>query len=182
MTDDDNDLAARANRGDAAAFAALLGRHYDLIYRLALRMLGNQADAEDVAQDICVSLAGKLKSFRGTAKFTTWLYQVTINTTRDFLRRRATIQRIQSEFVEVDELNKAADQDRQKSLQWAYEAMNLLPDDLRETAMLVVAEGLNHGDAAEILEIKETTVSWRMMKVREHLKALADAEAGDGYE
>lgn len=177
MTISDNDLAAQANAGDRAAFAALLGRHYDLIYRLAYRMLSNQADAEDLAQDICIALPKKLKSFAGKSKLTTWLYQVTMNAGRDFLRRKSTIQRIQTEFMDTDALQKAGDKERQKDVEWAYMAINTLPDDLRETALLVVAEGLNHADSATILEIKETTVSWRMMKVREHLKAIALSEA-----
>ena len=179
MTLSDNELAAQANAGNGAAFATLLERHYDLIYRLAFRMLSSKQDAEDLAQDVCVALPKKLKSFRGKSKLTTWLYQVTMNSARDFLRRRSTIARIHSEFIDVDELRKAADTQRKKDAEWAYRSIASLPEDLRETAMLVVAEGLNHADAGEILQIKEATVSWRMMKVREHLKALAMNEAGD---
>ncbi len=173
----DNQLAEQANAGDRAAFALLLERHYDLIYRLAYRMLGTQADAEDLAQDICVALPKKLKSFAGKSKLTTWLYQVTINAGRDFLRRRSTIQKIHTQFMDADALQKAGDKERKKDVEWAYGAINTLPDDLRETALLVVAEGLIHADAAAILEIKEATVSWRMMKVRDHLKAIALSEA-----
>ncbi|VAV99347.1 hypothetical protein MNBD_ALPHA08-1851 [hydrothermal vent metagenome] len=173
----DNELAAQANAGNRAAFALLLERHYDLIFRLAFRMLSNRTDAEDLAQDICVALPKKLRSFAGKSKLTTWLYQVTMNAARDFLRRRSTIQKIHTEFADADALQKAGDKARQKEVEWAYGAISTLPDDLRETALLVVAEGLNHAEAATILEIKETTVSWRMMKVREHLKALALSEA-----
>ena len=182
MASNDNDLAAQAIAGDRAAFATLLGRHYDLIYRLAWRMLSNRQDAEDLTQDICVALPKKLKSFHGRSKLTTWLYQVTMNAARDHLRRRSTIARIHSEYMDTDALQKAGDRARQKEMEWAYEAINTLPEDLRETAMLVVAEGLNHAEAAAILEIKEATVSWRMMKVREHLKALALSEAGNRYD
>ena len=178
MMTDDSELAKRAIAGDANAFAALLERHYDLIYRVSFRMLSNKADAEDLAQDICISLAGKLEKFGGRAKFTTWLYQVTINAARDFLRRRSTIQKIQTEFVEIDTMNRQTHTETNQQMQWAYEAMNTLPDDLRETALLVVAEGLNHAETAKILKIRETTVSWRMMKVRKSLKALAKTEGG----
>ncbi len=173
----DNELAEQANAGNRAAFALLLERHYDLIYRLAFRMLSNRQDAEDLAQDICIALPKKLKSFAGKSKLTTWLYQVTINAGRDFLRRRTTIQKIHTQFMDTDALQKAGDKERQKEVEWAYGAINTLSDDLRETALLVVAEGLNHADAATILDIKEATVSWRMMKVREHLKAIALNEA-----
>jgi len=179
MTTGDDELVAQANAGSRAAFSVLLERHYDLIYRLAFRLLSNHSDAEDLAQDICVALPKKLKSFHGKSKLTTWLYQVTINSSRDFLRRRSSIQRLHNEFADVDSLQKAADSERQKDAEWAYSAINTLSDDLRETALLVVTEGLNHAEAAEILGIKETTVSWRMMKLRQHLKALAISEAGN---
>ena len=178
MMTDDTELVKRAINGDASAFAALLERHYDLIYRVSFRMLSNAADAEDLTQDICVALAGKLERFGNRSKLTTWLYQVTMNATRDFLRRRSTIQRIQTEFVEVDAMNRQTVNETSKQMQWAYEAINSLPDDLRETALLVVAEGLNHAEAAKILEIREATVSWRMMNVRKKLKALANAQGG----
>lgn len=179
MTLTDNELVAQSNAGNRAAFSMLLERHYDLIYRLAYRMLSSKHDAEDLAQDICVALPRKLKSFAGKSKLTTWLYQVTMNAARDFMRRRSTIAKIHTQFMDVDALQKAGDIERQKGVEWAYNAINTLPQDLRETAMLVVAEGLNHADAAVILEIKEATVSWRMMKIRDHLKALAVKEAGE---
>ena len=92
-------MVGRANSGDAAAFATLLERHYDLIYRLAYRILGNQQDAEDIAQDVCVLLPKKLASFQGNAKFTTWLYQITLNTCRDFMRRSMSSQKLYVDYT-----------------------------------------------------------------------------------
>jgi RNA polymerase sigma-70 factor (ECF subfamily) len=85
MTDDD-ELAVRAGAGDAEAFRLLLERHYDRIYRLADRFFGNRADAKDIAQDVCAALPKKLQSFAARARFTTWIYQVVVNTCRDQLR------------------------------------------------------------------------------------------------
>lgn len=176
---DDFTLVQRANDGDAGAFSLLLERHYDLIYRLGFRMLQNRADAQDLAQDVCVGLAGKLKSFQGQSKLTTWLYQVTMNAGRDFLRRRVTISKIHNDYADLEDLKKGAEAQHKNDVEWAYNAINSMAADLRETALLVVAEGLSHAEAGEILEVKEATVSWRMMKVRDHLKALAKVEAGD---
>ncbi len=179
---DDFTLVKKANEGDGLAFSHLLERHYDLIYRLGFRMLQNRADAEDLTQDICVSLAQKLRGFRGQSKLTTWLYQVTMNSARDFLRRKATISRIHRDFVDLEDLKKGAEAQHKEDVEWAYEAINSMPESLRETALLVVAEGLAHGEAGEILDVKEATVSWRMMKVRDHLKALAVGEANTNAE
>ena len=182
MTTSDDELVAQANAGNGAAFSVLLERHYDMIYRLAFRMLSNRQDAEDLAQDICIALPKKLKSFHSKSKLTTWLYQVAMTSGRDFLRRRTSIQKLHDEFADVDSLQKAADRERQKDAEWAYSAISTLSQNLRETALLVVAEGLNHAETVKILGIREATVSWRMMKIRQHLKALALSEAGDRHE
>lgn len=173
----DLDLVQLAKTGDAAAFAALLERHYDLIYRLAYRLLGNQQDAEDITQDVCVALPKKLNSFKGKSKLTTWLYQVTVNTCRDFQRRCASTHKTHAEFVQVNEIRNDTQAQRQQDAALAQQMINTLEDDLRETALLVVAEGLNHAEAAQVLDIKESTVSWRMLKVRENLSALTQREA-----
>ena len=86
----DERLALSAANGDREAFGELLERHYGRILRLCLRLLGDRAEAEDLAQDVCVGLAKKIRSFRGEARFTTWLYRVVLNAGRDAMRRRAS--------------------------------------------------------------------------------------------
>ena len=176
MKTDDNELALRAGGGDAAAFEALLERHYDSIFRIALRYCGMREDAEDLAQDICTSLAKKLRSFRGQAKFTTWLYRVVVNGAHDMQRKQSNAFRLNQDYSEISELERGADADSARELGWLYETLNEVGGDLRDTAILVLAEGLSHGEAAEILQIKEATVSWRMHELRKKLKAIADQE------
>jgi len=171
----DFELVKEANNGEAAAFAELLGRHYDLIYRIAFRTLGNQQDAEDTAQDICVALPKKLTSFQGKSKLTTWLYQITLNQCRDLMRKSTSSQRMMADFSEISALQTYQNEEHRKTVEWAYNAIDSLTEPWRETALLVVAEGLTHAETAEILGIKESTVSWRMMEVKEKLKAREEA-------
>ncbi|HIQ14626.1 MAG TPA: RNA polymerase sigma factor [Leucothrix sp.] len=175
----DIDIVAEANKGDATAFAELLARHYDLIYRVAFRSIGNQQDAEDIAQDVCVALPKKLASFQGRSKLTTWLYQITLNQCRDLMRKNSCSQKTQSDYIDVHEMNQIENEQRRKTVEWAYNAIDYLTEPLRETALLVVAEGLNHAETAEILGIKESTVSWRMMEVKKKLKAREKVEASE---
>lgn len=177
MMTSDQQLVEQAQAGDSAAFGLLLERHYDLIYRLAFRILGNQQDAEDITQDICVALPKKLASFKGNAKLTTWLYQVTVNTCRDFMRRCATTRKTHADYAQISAIQNDTQAQRRLDSEAAYQLINTLENDLRETALLVVAEGLNHAEAADILSIKESTVSWRMAKIRENLSALTQREA-----
>src|SRR5690349_19210559 len=87
----DADLVAAASAGDRAAFEALLRRHYDRVHGLAWQLTGSRADADDIAQDVCCTLVEKIGSFRGEAKFTTWLTGITFNAARDFRRKRRSL-------------------------------------------------------------------------------------------
>ena len=104
MSIDDNELAARAADGDAVAFQSLLERNYDRIFRIAFRFTGLQQDAEDLTQDVCSALAVKLRSFRGEARFSTWLYRIFVNAARDLHRKRATADRLHAAYGEIAEL------------------------------------------------------------------------------
>ena len=176
MPTGDNELAGRAGAGDADAFRALLERHYDGIFRLAFRFTGNRADAEDVAQDVCVGLADRIDAFRGEAKFTTWLYRIVVNAARDHARRRAAGDRATAEFAKVEDLRRSADLDRSEQMSWVWDMLSRFSGEIRETAVLVLAEQLSHGEAAAILGVKESTVSWRMHELRKGLKRMTDDE------
>jgi RNA polymerase sigma-70 factor (ECF subfamily) len=177
METSDEAMALLAARGDRGAFAGLVDRHYDRIYRIAYRMLGRRADAEDLAQEICVGLPGKLRSFRGEAKFTTWLYRVTLNAARDALRASARRGALAETYAEVDALRRAGDAARASEAAWLRRALDALKPDLRETAVLVLDEELTHAEAAEALGVKESTVSWRLMEIRKALRTMAEGEA-----
>jgi RNA polymerase sigma-70 factor (ECF subfamily) len=169
----DERLALSAANGDREAFGELLERHYGRILGLSQRLLGNRAEAEDLTQDICIGLARKIRSFRGEAKFTTWLYRVVLNAGRDAMRRRVSRGAVQRDFVEVDALRRAGDAARAAEAEWLREALGCLKDDLRETAILVLDQELTHAQAGDVLGISENTVSWRLHEVRKALKAHA---------
>lgn len=171
MTDQaDEILARRAVAGDRNAFSDLLERHYGLIYRVAARMLGDGVEAEDLAQDVCVGLVTRLASYGGQSRFTTWLYRVVVNAARDAMRRNATRRRNEQEFAEQDGLG-----DRQIGIGgedsvWLQQVLGQLSEELRTTVILVLAEGLRHGEAGKILGVSEATVSWRLHQVRKQLR------------
>lgn len=175
--DSDAALAGRAAAGDRDAFAMLLERHYETIYRIGARVLGDADDAADLAQDVCVGLAAKLPSWRGESRFTTWLYRVVVNAARDRLRRDGARRRNEHAFAETESLARAARDGRENEAVWLRQVLGALNADLRATVTLVIEEGLRHGEAAEILGVSESTVSWRMHEARNRLRALmADSE------
>ena len=174
---DDGDLAAAARSGDRVAFGRLLERHYALIYRLAYRYVG-AADAEDIAQDVCVGLATKIGQFGGRSRFTTWLCAIVINACRDFLRRRKSVEGLMSRYAEQSALDRDDAADSARRGAWVDEALVKLEPSLRETALLVVGEDMAHAEAAEILGCAEGTVAWRMSEVRKRLKVMLDEVDG----
>jgi RNA polymerase sigma-70 factor, ECF subfamily len=169
----DEDLASAAARGDGAAFRRLLERHYDRLFRLAYRLLGSRAEAEDAAQEICLALASKVKAFGGRSRFSTWLYAVALNLCRDRQRKHWTALRHESAYVTEVDRREADWADSDQRTRWLYRALDWLDPALKETALLVLAEEMSHAEAGAVLGVKESTVSWRMHEVKKRLKAMA---------
>ena len=177
MDTPDETLAEAAAGGDRAAFAVLLGRHYDRIFALAFRLTGSRADAEDLVQEICAALPVKLACWRAEARFTTWLYRVVVNATHDLRRRQAVRARAASgwgdwEIARQDQISEEA-----AALDWLTHAMTRLSPELRDTVALVLGEDLTQAQAAAVLGVSEGTIAWRMSEVKKRLKAIAAEEA-----
>jgi RNA polymerase sigma factor (sigma-70 family) len=76
---EDKRLVARVLKGDRAALEKLIRKHQHWIYNIAIRMVGNPADAEDITQEVLIKMITHLSTFKGKSAFTTWLYQITAN-------------------------------------------------------------------------------------------------------
>ena len=173
----DEALARAAADGDGEAFASLISRHYDRVFRLAFRLTGVRAEAEDLCQDICSGLPAKIMGYRGEARFTTWLYRVVVNAGADRRRRRASYVKAAEGWGEVEVARRAEAAEVAEALDWLTVAMRALPDELRDTVALVLDE-VTHAEAAEVLGISEGTVSWRMSEARKRLRAMKEANDG----
>jgi len=162
----DAELVASAAVGQRDAFEALLRRHYDRIHGIAWQLTGSRADADDIAHDVCVALVEKIATFRGEARFTTWLTGITFNACRDFRRRRRSLGGMIERLTVIAGLSQAPDGRDAYDAVWLRSAIARLKPALRDTAVLVVGQQLTHAEAAEILGVAENTVAWRMHEVR----------------
>jgi RNA polymerase sigma-70 factor (ECF subfamily) len=172
VTDDrDEDLLAAAIAGDRDAFAALLERHYARIHGLAWQLTGTRADADDIAQSVCCTLVEKIATFRGEAKFTTWLCGIVYNAVRDLHRRRRSFAGFTEKLAVLAGLSRGPDGRDLHDALWVQSAIARLAPPYRDAAVLVAGQQLTHAEAAAILGIAEATVSWRMHEVRRLLGA-----------
>lgn len=176
MDTSDETLAAAAALGDRDAFASLLSRHYDRMFGLAFRLTGSRTEAEDLTQDICLALPAKLETYRRTARFTTWLYRVTVNAAHDRRRRAATRTRAADGWGDWEIARQAEIAEGAAAQDWLTTAMKRLTPELRDTIALTLGEELSQADAAEVLGVSEGTVAWRMSEVKKRLRDMARAE------
>ena len=172
----DEELARAAAGGDGDAFATLLERHYDRIFRMAFRLTGGADLAEDLTQDICATLPRKMTGFRGEARFTTWLYRVVFNAAEDARRRAATHRKAADGWGDVERMRREEAGESAAAVKWLQTAMTELPSEMRETLALTLDEEMTHADAAQVLGVSEGTVSWRMSEIRKRLRAVKERE------
>ena len=166
-------LVGRARDGDRRAFGELVERHYGFVYRVAYRWCGNKPDAEDIAQEVCARLGRAIRSFQGGAKFTSWLYTLTLNAARD-MKRKSLRETVKAEAFGIHALVSGgeaaeAEPDRAEAL-WA--AVRQLPDKQRDAVLLVYGEGLSHAEASDVMGSAEATVSWHIHEAKKRLKVL----------
>jgi len=184
--DPDTNLVKRVKKGDKAAFDALVVRYQGKIYNLALRMVGAPHLAEELSQEIFLKVYRKIDSFRGEALFSTWLYQVAANHSRNkikYLKRReyyrsesldqpketqngSTLQR-QVEDNTFNPEDMASSQEVRKLVQ---EKIATLPEDYRLVIVLRDIQGLSYEEIAKITGAVEGTVKSRLHRARNALK------------
>ena len=158
-----------ARAGDLRAFEELVRGHQADVYRLALHLVRDRETAEDVTQEAFVHAYRALRRFRGTAKFSTWLYRITRNAAVDAIRRRERQRRVSREAApEVP----VSDPSLRAALRSAIDA---LPADLREAFVVIEVFGLTYGEAGHVLDMPVGTLKSRMHRARRLLMAsLAD--------
>ncbi|HMM87531.1 sigma-70 family RNA polymerase sigma factor [Azohydromonas sp.] len=171
---DDGGLAALARQGDRGAFAVLVRRHQDRVFRFLRRMLDSRDEAMDLTQDTFMKAYEALPAWRPQAQFGTWLLQIARNAALDQLRRRRLV-----EFVPVDQaltLADAAPTPEQRlatsrRLALLDRALAQLPAEHREVLLLREIEDLSYAEIAAVLDVAEGTVKSRLARARAALIA-----------
>lgn len=177
--DIDQQLVARAQRGEKHAFELLVGKYQRRLLRLISRLVRDPAEAEDVAQEAFIKAYRALPQFRGDAAFYTWLYRIGVNTAKNFLvsqgRRAPTSTEKDAEEAETfDDGEQLRDINTPESLLMSRQiaiavnvAMERLPEELRTAVTLREIEGLSYDEIAEVMNCPIGTVRSRIFRARE---------------
>jgi RNA polymerase sigma-70 factor (ECF subfamily) len=161
----DADLVSRAQTGQLDAFEELVRRHRLATYRVALRMLGDESDAEDATQDAFVQAWRNLAGFRADAAFSTWMYRVVTNRCLNMLRARR-----RTEPLPDDREAPASRPDRIAEARWQVEDLKLailrLTPEQRAPLVLRELQGCSYEEIAEALDVSISAVKSRLHRAR----------------
>lgn len=193
MAVSDEELVARSIAGDTESFNQLILRWERPIFALAYRQIGREEDARDLVQDAFLRAFRALPGFKGQAKFSSWLYRITLNLCRDWLRRQRRTPIVPTPEG-VDDVTDLAplDDGRSESVEDAVarkdlsqhvaRAMRLLPEEQRSAVLLKEYHGLTFQEIAELQGCPLSTVKTRLYQgltvLRRELERTGAAKAG----
>jgi len=187
----DHELIERARTGNRDAFGVFVRRHHKRIFRLAVHMLRDTADAEDVTQETFVRAWQALARFEGNSQPYTWLYRIAVNLSLNIIRtRKPRVQTADDDDPRVEawlaskastSTDPATTAEHKQVAMALAEGIDRLSETLRTTLILVCVEGLPHESVSAILGCPEGTVAWRVhearRKLREHMNGRGFGES-----
>jgi RNA polymerase sigma-70 factor (ECF subfamily) len=180
----DDLLLARWQRGDRDALEELFRRYRQVAYRVAYRLLGNEADALDAVQEAFVKALTHLPGFEGRSSFKTWLLRVVSNAALDFGRQRGRREALRMDLLGPQQREQmepliltepARDLEREDLRRRLQAALAQLPPAQRQTFVLHAEAELSYREVADVLGISIGTVMSRLYYARQKLRALLEA-------
>jgi RNA polymerase sigma-70 factor (ECF subfamily) len=172
----DTEIISKVLNGDRQVFALLVERYQNYVFTIVLRYIKSREDAEEVSQDIFVKAFRSLADFKGTAKFSTWLYTITTTTCITFLRKRKIeIHSLDNEKMfavahNIDSGENANTIEKKSKQQMVNQAINLLNGDDAEVISLFYKSEQSLEEIAQIFGIEVNAVKVRLHRARGRLK------------
>lgn len=168
--DDDFSLIQSFIEGDESVFKNLMQRHKEKVRNIIFLTLGSTDAVDDIAQEVFITVYKNLKKFRFQSQFTTWLYKITINKCRDYLRKI----KIRKIFIPIKDagnnLKYNESLEEKNTSEIVRNAIKELPEKLRIPLLLKDIEGLSYQEISETVECEIGTVKSRIFRAREGLK------------
>ena len=194
ITDEDSKFVSLCKKGDVDAFEVLVKKHQKKMLNIAYRMLGSYEEACEIVQDSFVSAYKAIRDFEGKAKFSTWLYTIVMNLSKNRLKQLKT--QLYHEQVSIDDpvltddgnikaesvsnepsiLEQLEKKEFQQKVQGC---INSLDDEFKEVLILRDIQGFSYDEISKMLKIAEGTVKSRLFRSREALKICLKKVIGD---
>jgi RNA polymerase sigma-70 factor (ECF subfamily) len=189
IRDEDHELVSLCKKGGVDAFEVLVKKHEKRMLNIAYRMVGNYEEACEIVQDAFISAYRSMKSFKGKAKFSTWLSAIVINLSKNRLKQlKAHLHRetysidnpvltkgdpVSSEPSALERLEK---RDIQQKVQGCIDSLD---DEFREVVVLRDIQGFSYDEIGHLMKVPEGTVKSRLFRAREVLKDCLKQVIGD---
>ena len=164
-------------QGDEKAFAELVERYQHMVYTLCMKMCGQQAMAEEVAQDVFIKCYRSLSTYNGKAQFSTWLYRITYNACLDALKsrkRHASEELDQAVNLQDEEVLPHESLEISDRKEIVKKAIDQLPKEDRVIVMLFYFEEMSLKEIAKVMDMTDNHVKVKLFRCREKLAALLE--------
>ena len=186
-------LIEQLKQGDETAFKTIVETWQDMVYNTALGIVQNPEDAEDIAQEAFVQVYESVHAFKGEAKFSTWLYKITVTKTMDHLRRKKRKKRfafVQSLFGANDEIahdppdfhHPGVALDKKETAAELFKAIEQLPENQKIAFTLNKLEGLNYQEVSEIMNTTVPSIESLLHRAKNNLKKLLEIYYREKYD
>ena len=181
MNQSEVELIGKLQRGEQEAFSRVVDLYQDMVYNTVLSIVQNEADTEDITQEVFVQVHQSVKLFKGDSKFSTWLYRITITKSLDFEKRKKRKKRfafVQNLFGEKEEaVNYPVEfnhpgvllENKEKAGE-LFKALQQIPDNQRTAFTLSKIEGLNNQEIAAIMNTSFYAVESLLARAKTSLK------------
>jgi RNA polymerase sigma-70 factor (ECF subfamily) len=172
--DRDAELVQRVAGGDENAFRELVEKYQRTVLNTANRFAGDYDAADDIAQEVFLKLWTKAGTFKGSSKFSTWLYRVAVNECLQYRRRRKQVV-VSLDSLDADQppesLQVQADPERTARIERVKKAIAGLPDRQRMALVLALYEGRSYQEIGEIMSVSVASVESLIFRAKENLKS-----------
>ncbi|MEG6611909.1 sigma-70 family RNA polymerase sigma factor [Pseudoclostridium thermosuccinogenes] len=182
VSDREKDLLKKARNGDIEAFEQLIEDYQKRVFNIALRMIGNYDDANELAQEVFIRIFKSIKDFKEESSLSTWIYRITTNVCLDEIRKRKN-----KNVVSLDEEVKLEEGDLQRQVEdtrptpdviaeknevrkLVKDAIMSLPEEQRTVIILRDIQGFSYEEIAKIMKCPEGTVKSRINRSRQILR------------
>lgn len=178
---DQTEIIARLKQGDKSVYAEVVEQWQHMIYNTALGIVQNEEDAEDITQDVFVTLYERIRDFREESKLSTWLYRIAVTKSLDLEKRKKSQKRggflkkifaVKDSDEPVNFVHPGILLDNKENAAVLFNALKKLPENQRVAFTLHKLEGLGHQEVADILNVSLFSIESLLARAKNNLRKI----------